>query len=137
MPRPTLEKPSELLELGRTAGALFTALGRRFGIDGVFELDLRQVYRSGDELIEDRSLAALAMHYAQFLHFFGTPQVRVRSEEVVALVHALKLALDRLLAAHVHDLDDVLVELRSMHKQVADSGYLIAKYCGPQLCYLV
>jgi hypothetical protein len=134
MCRPTLGKPAELLDLGRSAPALFHALREQFDVRHPHMVDLAEPVRPLDELFGDLELAAVGMRYAQVLHQFGQPGLRVRSEEVVTLLSALDLVLERLLAESDHE--PGLAVLRRVHARLAKASFQIAAHCGHRLSYL-
>jgi 2,4-dienoyl-CoA reductase-like NADH-dependent reductase (Old Yellow Enzyme family) len=125
MHRSTPGNPRGVGELCRLAEELFDALRKEFDIDSAVSVRLSRP----EDLVEGahlghRELAMIGVRCAQLLNSVGYASAAIDHDETIALLNVLDVVLRRLLRNRKNG-SRAVVELRRIHREVADIGLLM------------
>jgi hypothetical protein len=123
MHRSTPGNPPSDGELCRLASEVFDALRDAFGVDTAVGAPRRI---SPHMALSDSQWAILGMRCAHELHSVGDTPPPIHDEDAAVLISMLDMVLRRLLHDRDGDESPAIIDLRELHKIVAEVGTLLA-----------
>jgi hypothetical protein len=109
-------------ELCRLAEDLFDALREEFAVDTETSVPPSNLLDCGH--LGQRELVMIGMHGAGLIHTLGHTSARIDYDETIAVLNVLDIVLRRLLRDRRNG-SRAVVELRRIHRKVADIGLMI------------
>jgi len=109
-------------ELCRLAEDLFDALREEFAVDTETSVPPSNLLDCGH--LGQRDLVMIGMHGAGLIHTLGHTSAGINEDEAVAVLTVLDVVLRRLLRDRRNG-SRAVVELRRIHREVADIGLMI------------
>jgi hypothetical protein len=126
MHRSTPGNPPSDGELCRLAAEVFEALRDAFDSDTVDPSAVGAPARVSPHVpLSDPELAVIGMRCAHELHTVGESPPPIHGDDAVALIGMLEMVLRRLLRNR-NDESPAIIDLRELHKVVAEVGTLLA-----------
>jgi hypothetical protein len=126
MHRSTPGNPPSDGELCRLASAVFEALRDAFDVDTAFPLVGPPRWISPHVALSDSQWAILGMRCAHELHSVGDSPPPIHDEDAAVLIGMLDMVLRRLLHDRGREESRAIVDLRELHKIVAEVGTLMS-----------